>query len=597
MPDETRAFLDSDGFIKSRPLRAEAKPFKPRFGFPLRPTFPESDQPFQLPMLPARKKENDYFQIESTTIHCSYCLTTHQGPHCYRGGCDNVEAITSSENSFTKSICFQCGGRHISSNEDDRNDQVIFCKLCQRRHQNPKCEIGSCTSVQLEPYVCDIDHEQRDCNNVTCLLFQTHPAIYKQNNPSKHICANCGGRHLPDLKHTPPESVECGYCRKRHAFPNCLVGSCTSLGTIRTPLYSSKYLPLQYPLSRRICSRCGRRHLQNKYSSHYYKGGSFPTISCLSCGEGHPPPACFEGKCGDALKNNQIKCTRKYLCNICGRRHQPKPQHLDSADLDVDFIQCNNCSCKHEPGPCHEAEACEDVKPFRPAEKRSRVATKLNCHLCNHRHIDMAGLIQKSEPKELKIISSAYQVGFSFRDLALASRPKPDEPVIPDQPDEPDPDPLEYRYCKTCHFTHKLPFCSVEARHFEFCPRCKVPHAQPRCTITTCSANRIFNTLRQRSLICKNCLQRHVKPGETSNVLTFKEWWDLRDTKDDNDGDKDNIDSIDETGIRTISTPKKDKLSFFWQKIGFTPEELVYSFLPFIFITLFLNFLLLKTIL
>jgi hypothetical protein len=71
----------------------------------------------------------------------------------------------------------------------------------------------------------------------------------------------------------------------------------------------------------------------------------------------------------------------------------------------------------------------------------------------------------------------------------------------------------------------------------------------------------------------------------------------LRDINDDNDGEKDNIDSIDETGIRTISTPKKDKLSFFWQKIGFTPEELVYSFLPFIFITLFLNFLLLKTIL
>ena len=415
----TNIFLDPDEpNWRTYLLNANATPFHPR-NIPSSADVPPPIHK-DLPMLPPRNNPDrprvdlDSFVaqitkgevLEAITIDCSYCLVTHQGPHCYKGGCDYIETVNAPNANSpppTQEVCRTCFGRHWETHHYNplNADRIpLFCKYCQTSHRQPICQSGTCLSVKSLPYYCDLDHSQAKCSNRNCFLFAISIEDYKKYHLPKFLCYTCGGRHMEEKETVPtPESmVNCEYCRTRHCFPACLEGTCKRLQKIVTPLNTYDNHPVLYPSTNAVCITCGRRHVKSNYGHNRPSLPSDPSvvrISCLACGHGHPPPACFDGKCGEFnIQNyqNPGSITTKFLCNLCGRRHRMKPQIYSNNPLAV-YEECKNCLKIHKKGWCSTSKECHPLFDF----SFPKVAlTMLECPDCNVRHLPLSSLIRKS---------------------------------------------------------------------------------------------------------------------------------------------------------------------------------------------------------
>lgn len=424
---KTKTFLDPDDKSFNpddvRPqLNASANPFVPRFPPPTGKnpfnTPPPSTMDFKLPMFRSSMEDSlvssskalgrkliESKHPEQTTISCEYCHSTHQGPHCYKGGCNFVlEVISSAETpSVTNYTCENCGGRHVAKHGSymDFDTRFVFCIYCQTKHKGPACQEGTCTDFKENHFFCDTNHEFNKCENPTCYLYRISMEDYKIFHKPKFVCNNCGGRHLSNEENKqPPATVDCKFCRRRHLFPACMQGGCKSVVEIETPLASPLGFPLKYPDTLFTCENCGRRH----GTMHFKKlSKTSMMIACVSCGTGHPPPVCFEGRCGTydptATGKKEI-IERKFLCQLCGRRHLGRPQQVDNDDPEfkLNTISCKTCSHRHTESDCIDVPLCEEIGYVSSAKQTQ---AKLPCVICSRRHIDRTCLVQRSVVNEI----------------------------------------------------------------------------------------------------------------------------------------------------------------------------------------------------
>lgn len=351
---------------------------------------------------------NDFKQ-ETTFVDCSYCLTLHKGPHCYRGTCDTLEAITTPGDQSTKTstlgVCCNCGGRHQRRYLDEgvhsysRAGDNVMCTLCQKVHEFPMCSKGTCMDLIPLPYICDVDHKSVDCLNPTCAFYKVNHARYQQGNPTRHICHLCGARHLT---HKEPgtllPTLECGYCRTRHSYPMCMVGSsCMNLKHLLTAFCTSEGVPISPPNTKHICETCNRRHAGHPSGSPGIHN-SVSLVNCFPCGRSHPKPACYEGTCdatsAPVMSPKDPKIDTKFICNLCGKRHKISPQRIDQEfRMKVnEKVDCFSCSHYHSPGRCIAIKHCNAIDPR--VNYSGRTPTRLPCPTCGFRHLNSSVLIK-----------------------------------------------------------------------------------------------------------------------------------------------------------------------------------------------------------
>ena len=325
---------------------------------------------------------------ETSLVDCSFCKMLHAGPHCYEGGCSSVIAISKAHTgpSLTRSVCNNCKRRH---EEGEPLDMVSttggYCRYCQRPHDYPMCRTGTCNNLGLEPFICPVKHEIKNCQNTDCLLSRVDYSTYLLNTPTLHKCFQCGARHLNE-KQKKLGNVSCGYCHTRHKPPHCSVGDCKNASTIKTSLTSPDGFPVQSPAQ---CSRCncGRRHiLQTIYKN---LRNPFIEIYCNACTEVHEPPLCSRGDCGMERIIYPIltNINKMFICQNCNDRHLEAPQKFKKPPIFNTLFDCEVCKCVHGPGICIRAKTCEEAIEMATSDVRIPTATRLRCTKCKLRHL------------------------------------------------------------------------------------------------------------------------------------------------------------------------------------------------------------------
>lgn len=471
LKDEGRILFSPNEDTPRGQLRADAEPFCPR---PQEEDFPDESPPLfsNLPMFSRTKPSSEKTRFakqldenklqEATVVNCIYCSSTHQGPHCYEGGCDTVMAVCpSSDDLFvTKEVCKLCRGRHFNSPHFGHNDREVFCKICQRRHPLPYCQDGETCFSSKNRYYCDTNHAINQCDNHLCYLYKIKYSDFANRVHTKFICIDCGGRHQRERPaESHPRTVDCKFCRKRHLFPPCLDGNCDTLRKVETPLAGFAYHPLVYPETKRECSNCGRRH---KESYGFYRGKpDLTSISCLSCGSSHSPPACSLGECGEFRQGSesglQFQTTKKYLCNLCGQRHRSQPQNAKGINDESSTEHCSNCDKSHKPGACYDNYRCGTMAN---CYLQGKTPTTLECPDCGMRHISMSRLIRKTK------VNAVFGDLFQGRsDYVNRSNNQFEEGPVPTQvapliPQAPITQPIiRTTFCRHCNKIHQIPFC------------------------------------------------------------------------------------------------------------------------------------------
>ena len=485
---------------------------------------------------------NNFVQ-EATLISCSFCMTLHQGPHCYKGSCHAVETINSdSQEPTTMAICEQCFGRHIPADYLMHVQRgTVVCKLCQKRHRHPVCQEGTCTEAKNEPYICDIDHRNFDCRNSVCNLFMIDHARYVKDTPTKSICHRCGARHL-DQEHTspPPPTVTCEQCRTRHVFPECMSGSsCTNLQRIVTPYVNSEGFPTKFPHTRYKCGHCHRRHAEHPYLNPSERMGQL--IACYPCGKSHPAPACYEGSCdmpiAKAITKDDPKIDTKFLCHICGRRHKTSPQQVTEQGIadSLGSFNCHACRHCHAPGRCIGIKECSQVDPR--VSNGARTTTKLPCSNCDLRHADQTVLALRTNPGAYSGVRTVREIEYGIGELT-----PPNYKTLPKRPQTPDIEtqvvaPKKVKF--NSNTRNGKPFATYKYDHRCYkgvCglyrhvrddnkPRSEYPtykdwiRPQPMALCNTCghihnkpSCKPMFNDLTIDFIFCSRCRNTHAKP-------------------------------------------------------------------------------------
>jgi len=519
--------------------------------------------------------------VHSTLIHCVFCMTWHEGPHCYVGGCTKVVSIHSTRSiaPSTRQLCYSCHKRHIQVPLRQLSREKIFCTYCQKKHEIPSCTIGTCTFIKKQPFICDSEHEHQECLDNNCLFAHTRGKtdfnikIYKINHPTRQICFRCNGRHADPLKlqYPPLFSVECDYCHTRHSSPMCMEGAdCNLLQQIVTPWVSRVKRPFQYPPTNDLCDTCGRRHIpRNKFSYHKQD-------YCTFCNTTHEyPPCSFSAYCGSIseyqgrfIKNEDIKSVtgdyhdtsihtvskRNFKCQLCGECHKEHPQVLKRDPATHKMVDCG-CGGLHPLPRCRINRHCtHDIIDDDFFYK----GTRLVCCLCDQRHLPPKILVTASnarnsaEQKRLEKITEIIQPAYTSYEHASPAGNHQNPLIEFEKTPEPTrvikrTDTLgfcmgqpylvrinkENGNCFECNFAH-TPFCNPGQKDISKCIYCKQDHALPHCRPGTCDSAGYLDEYERdsrnfRKLICSFCLERHQNPNpayrtdKNPSVITWTE--------------------------------------------------------------------------
>ena len=367
----------------------------------------QDNPPSQKPNTQLVELHRELNMIEETLVDCSYCRMLHTGPHCYEGTCAHVNKISLpfSEAPATQEICYRCRKRHLTDYER-RKTYKINCNICQRNHESPQCQSGTCFNLDPTPFVCPVPHFQNRCGNPKCLMDKHTMVNFLSNFNTLHQCYTCGARHLAQPQEKK-DLVNCKFCHTRHNFPHCSVGDCKTAIITSLPLVSPAGFPLIHPDRLGVC-RCGKRHKDSCDGSPYpgfeYDGTS--NIYCTICTEIHTLPPCSRGNCGEKRKYNKtepksVKIKTLYKCSVCGERHQAAPQQFTEIQAMGPSYYCQKCNSPHGLGDCVNARDCSSaVLEIQNGNNKPTLQTRLYCNNCNIRHLDQQILAKKHYPKD-----------------------------------------------------------------------------------------------------------------------------------------------------------------------------------------------------